>query len=174
MDSRILWCYGRYYWFSLIEYLSIQELLGTIVATLQQPIGEYFQQSHKASYIGTSYLLSICCFTPLYGKYILLPMMSAQVSVGRLCDIIGRKSAMVSTSCKDEDLLLILYSCWGCHCLQLVHYYAGWLQLWERCSLRGRFPVWEVEGLFPLINCEPLADISQCHDRSASLQRTRI
>ncbi|KAG8785685.1 hypothetical protein FRB91_000450 [Serendipita sp. 411] len=37
---------------------------GTIVATLQQPIGDYFKQSHKASYIGTSYLLSICCFTP--------------------------------------------------------------------------------------------------------------
>ena len=49
---------------------------GTIVATLQQPIGEYFQQSHIASYIGTSYLLSICCFTPLYG---------------RLSDILGRK-----------------------------------------------------------------------------------
>ncbi|CAG7849265.1 Multidrug resistance protein fnx1 [Serendipita indica DSM 11827] len=53
---------------------------GTIVATLQQPIGDYFEQSHKASYVGTSYLLSICCFTPLYG---------------RLSDILGRKGAML-------------------------------------------------------------------------------
>ncbi|PVG04170.1 MFS general substrate transporter [Serendipita vermifera] len=53
---------------------------GTIMATLQQPIGNYFSQSHKASYIGTSYLLSICCFTPLYG---------------RLSDILGRKGAML-------------------------------------------------------------------------------
>lgn len=40
---------------------------GTIVATLQQPIGDYFEKSYQASYIGTSYLLSVCCFTPLYG-----------------------------------------------------------------------------------------------------------
>ncbi|KAG8869816.1 hypothetical protein FRC20_000811 [Serendipita sp. 405] len=53
---------------------------GTIVATSQQPIGEYFKQSNKASYIGTSYLLSLCCFTPLYG---------------RLSDILGRKGAML-------------------------------------------------------------------------------
>ncbi len=30
-------------------------------------IGSYFEQSYKAPYIGTSYLLSVCCFTPLYG-----------------------------------------------------------------------------------------------------------
>ncbi|KIM27608.1 hypothetical protein M408DRAFT_24523 [Serendipita vermifera MAFF 305830] len=53
---------------------------GTIVATLQQPIGGYFQQSHIASYIGTSYFLSVCCFTPLYG---------------RLSEILGRKGAML-------------------------------------------------------------------------------
>ncbi|CCA69508.1 related to VBA1-Vacuolar Basic Amino acid transporter [Serendipita indica DSM 11827] len=52
----------------------------TIVATLQQPIGDYFEQSHKASYVGTSYLLSACCFTPLYG---------------RLSDIFRRKGAML-------------------------------------------------------------------------------
>jgi MFS family permease len=46
------------------------------VATLQLPIGDYFQQAHIASYIGTSYLLSVCCFTPLYG---------------RLSDTLGRK-----------------------------------------------------------------------------------
>ena len=43
---------------------------GTIVATLMTPIGNYFNKSNQASYIGTSYLLSVCCFTPLYGTYI--------------------------------------------------------------------------------------------------------
>ena len=41
---------------------------GTIVATLLTPIGSYFERSNQASYIGTSYLLSVCCFTPLYGE----------------------------------------------------------------------------------------------------------
>ncbi|PVG04173.1 MFS general substrate transporter [Serendipita vermifera] len=58
----------------------LSALDGTIVATLQQPISNDFGQSHKASYIGTSYLLSICCFTPLYG---------------RLSDILGRKGALL-------------------------------------------------------------------------------
>ncbi|KZO93225.1 hypothetical protein CALVIDRAFT_261066 [Calocera viscosa TUFC12733] len=38
---------------------------GTIVATLLTPIGSYFNKAHEASYLGTSYLLSVCCFTPL-------------------------------------------------------------------------------------------------------------
>ncbi|ESK97591.1 vacuolar amino acid permease [Moniliophthora roreri MCA 2997] len=53
---------------------------GTVVATLLTPIGSYFSKSNQASYIGTSYLLSVCCFTPLYG---------------RLSDILGRKGAML-------------------------------------------------------------------------------
>ncbi|KAI5120520.1 hypothetical protein M0805_000105 [Coniferiporia weirii] len=53
---------------------------GTIVATLLTPIGSFFEKSNQASYIGTSYLLSVCCFTPLYG---------------RLSDIMGRKGAML-------------------------------------------------------------------------------
>ncbi|KAH8113370.1 vacuolar amino acid permease [Phellopilus nigrolimitatus] len=53
---------------------------GTIVATLLAPIGSFFEKSNQASYIGTSYLLSVCCFTPLYG---------------RLSDILGRKGAML-------------------------------------------------------------------------------
>ena len=53
---------------------------GTIVATLLSPIGAYFNRSHQSSYLGTSYLLSVCCFTPLYG---------------RLSDIIGRRGAML-------------------------------------------------------------------------------
>ncbi|EGO27465.1 hypothetical protein SERLADRAFT_367015 [Serpula lacrymans var. lacrymans S7.9] len=54
--------------------------LGTIVATLLSPIGSYFNKSNQSSYIATSYLLSVCCFTPLYG---------------RLSDIIGRRGAML-------------------------------------------------------------------------------
>ena len=46
---------------------------GTIVATLLSTIGSYFNRSNQSSYIGTSYLLSVCCFTPLYGKYPALP-----------------------------------------------------------------------------------------------------
>jgi len=53
---------------------------GTIVATLMTPIGNYFNKSNQASYIGTAYLLSVCCFTPLYG---------------RLSDILGRRGAML-------------------------------------------------------------------------------
>lgn len=53
---------------------------GTVVATLLTPIGSEFGASNQASYIGTSYLLSVCCFTPLYG---------------RLADILGRKGAML-------------------------------------------------------------------------------
>ncbi|KAF9469059.1 vacuolar amino acid permease [Collybia nuda] len=53
---------------------------GTVVATLLTPIGSHFDSSNQASYIGTSYLLSVCCFTPLYG---------------RLADILGRKGAML-------------------------------------------------------------------------------
>ena len=37
------------------------------MATLLSPIGSYFNESNRSSYIGTSYLLSVCCFTPLYG-----------------------------------------------------------------------------------------------------------
>lgn len=43
-------------------------IVGTIVATLMTPIGSYFNRVNQSSYIGTSYLLSVCCFTPLYGK----------------------------------------------------------------------------------------------------------
>ncbi|KIY49534.1 MFS general substrate transporter [Fistulina hepatica ATCC 64428] len=53
---------------------------GTVVATLLAPIGSQFNRSNQSSYIGTSYLLSVCCFTPLYG---------------RLSDILGRKGAML-------------------------------------------------------------------------------
>jgi len=60
------------------NYISVTT--GTIVATLLSPIGAHFNRSHQSSYIGTAYLLSVCCFTPLYG---------------RLSDILGRKGAML-------------------------------------------------------------------------------
>lgn len=49
--------------------VSLTQSVGTIVATLMMPIGNYFNKSNQASYIGTSYLLSMCCFTPLYGAH---------------------------------------------------------------------------------------------------------
>ncbi|KAL7410721.1 MFS general substrate transporter [Mrakia frigida] len=50
----------------------------TIVATLVSDIGSYFNASHITSWLGGAYLLSVCCFTPLYG---------------RLCNIIGRRAS---------------------------------------------------------------------------------
>lgn len=51
---------------------------GTLVATLLTDIGSSFQASNQASWLGTAYLLSQCCFTPIYG---------------RLSDLIGRRAA---------------------------------------------------------------------------------
>jgi hypothetical protein len=50
----------------------VEKNAGTIVATLLTPIGSDFNKSNQASYIGTSYLLSLCRFTPLYGYCLLL------------------------------------------------------------------------------------------------------
>ncbi|EIW69421.1 hypothetical protein TREMEDRAFT_39017 [Tremella mesenterica DSM 1558] len=58
----------------------LASLDGTIVATLLTPIGSYFDSSNRASWLGTSYLLSLCCFTPIYG---------------RLSDLIGRRITYV-------------------------------------------------------------------------------
>jgi MFS family permease len=60
LDGMFCGCDG----FEWITY----ELAGTVVATLLTPIGSYFKKSNQASYLGTSYLLSVCCFTPLYGR----------------------------------------------------------------------------------------------------------
>lgn len=54
---------------------------GTVVATLTTPIASGFEQLNRAAWLNTSYLLSVACFTPLYG---------------RLSDIMGRKFAVVS------------------------------------------------------------------------------
>jgi hypothetical protein len=52
-----------------IKCFNSWNLVGTIVATLLTPIGSCFNKFNQSSYIGTSYLLSVCCFTPLYGAY---------------------------------------------------------------------------------------------------------
>jgi MFS family permease len=70
---------------------------GTIVATLSTPVGSYFNKFNQSSYIGTSYLLSVCCFTPLYGTCgsVLCPVEPNFLRLGRLSDILGRKGAML-------------------------------------------------------------------------------
>ncbi|ORY27197.1 putative multidrug resistance protein fnx1 [Naematelia encephala] len=50
----------------------------TVVATLLSDIGSEFNASNQAAWLGTAYLLSACCFTPIYG---------------RLSDLIGRRNA---------------------------------------------------------------------------------
>jgi MFS family permease len=71
--------------------------IGTVVATLLTPIGSQFKASNQASYIGTSYLLSVCCFTPLYGTLVSRThyVFTLQFPPGRLADILGRKGAML-------------------------------------------------------------------------------
>ena len=54
---------------------------GTIVATLLGSISSSFNASEQAAWLGSSYLLSVCCFTPIYG---------------RLADILGRKYCMLT------------------------------------------------------------------------------
>ncbi|KAF8548481.1 MFS general substrate transporter [Imleria badia] len=50
----------------------------TLVATLLPSISSEFNKSNEASWLGTSYLLAVCTFTPLYG---------------RLCNVLGRRGA---------------------------------------------------------------------------------
>ncbi|CEH19501.1 Predicted transporter (major facilitator superfamily) [Ceraceosorus bombacis] len=52
----------------------------TIVAVLVSSIASSFGASERSSWLGTSYLLSVCCFAPIYG---------------RLCDILGRRISML-------------------------------------------------------------------------------
>ena len=81
---------------SLYRASSRRNATGTIVATLMTPIGSHFKKSNQASYIGTSYLLSVCCFTPLYGECISPPRaQSTHIRSGRLSDILGRRGAML-------------------------------------------------------------------------------
>lgn len=52
---------------------------GTVTATLISSISSSFNASEQAQWLGSAYLLSVACFTPLYG---------------RLADIVGRKACM--------------------------------------------------------------------------------
>ncbi|KAM0791302.1 hypothetical protein ACM66B_005774 [Microbotryomycetes sp. NB124-2] len=54
----------------------------TIVASLVTDISASFKQSNQSSWLGTSYLMSTACITPLYG---------------RLADIIGRRYASLTS-----------------------------------------------------------------------------
>ncbi|KAG1900087.1 major facilitator superfamily domain-containing protein [Suillus fuscotomentosus] len=56
----------------------LSSLNTTLVATLLPSISSDFNKSNQASWLGTSYLLAVCTFTPLYG---------------RLCNIMGRRGA---------------------------------------------------------------------------------
>lgn len=58
----------------------VASLDGTIAAMLLGSISASFRASEQASWIGSSYLLSVCCVSPLYG---------------RLGDIIGRRRSFV-------------------------------------------------------------------------------
>lgn len=111
---------------------------GTIVATLMTPIGSHFQKSNQASYIGTSYLLSVCCFTPLYGECISPPRaQSTHIRSGRLSDILGRRGAMLlaltlfgtCTSTSPEPMIDLLASlkAW-------VQSYVVWRPPWRLSS----------------------------------------
>lgn len=53
---------------------------GTVVATLLGDISSAFNAFHLASWLGTAYLLSLACFTPVYG---------------RLADALGRRDAQL-------------------------------------------------------------------------------
>ncbi|BEJ10924.1 hypothetical protein CspHIS471_0103460 [Cutaneotrichosporon sp. HIS471] len=66
--------------FSMWSCAFLSAFDGTIVATLLGPISSAFNATNLASWLGTAYLLSVCCFTPIYG---------------RLCDIIGRQPSML-------------------------------------------------------------------------------
>ncbi|KAH9930877.1 major facilitator superfamily domain-containing protein [Fomitopsis serialis] len=56
----------------------LSSLNTTLVATLLPSISSEFNKSHQAHWLGTSYLLATCTFTPLYG---------------RLCNVMGRRDA---------------------------------------------------------------------------------
>lgn len=65
----------------------------TLVSTLLSDIGSAFNASTQVSWLGTAYLLSVCCFTPIYG---------------RLSDLIGRRNAHLT------GLTLFTLGTFGC------------------------------------------------------------
>ncbi|RDB19210.1 Multidrug resistance protein fnx1 [Hypsizygus marmoreus] len=65
----------------LAQFLSALNL--TLVPTMLPSISSDFNRSNQASWLGTSYLLATCTFTPLYG---------------RLCNAMGRRGANQSAA----------------------------------------------------------------------------
>lgn len=65
---------------ALFSSLILSAIDGVLVTTLLAPISSSFSASEKASWLGTSYLLSVCAFCAAYGKS---------------CDILGRRAAML-------------------------------------------------------------------------------
>ncbi|KAG5220883.1 vacuolar amino acid permease [Salix suchowensis] len=100
---------------------------GTVVATLLTDIGSDFNKLNQSSYIGTSYLLSVCCFTPLYG---------------RLSDIMGRKGAMLLGLSLFGMLRRSLLRCSCPHIRRLGHYI-----LWPRPSMESLIAARAVAGM---------------------------
>lgn len=58
----------------------IASLDATVVATLVGPISSAFDAAEQASWLGSSYLLSLCCFNPL---------------VGRMADLFGTRGSLL-------------------------------------------------------------------------------
>lgn len=73
LPSMALWC---------VTFIS--SLDTTIVAMLMGNISSYFKAAEKASWLGSTYLLSVCCTAPLYGRF---------------CDTFGHKRSMVLAVC---------------------------------------------------------------------------
>ncbi|KAF5387165.1 hypothetical protein D9615_002098 [Tricholomella constricta] len=67
----------------------LSALNSTLVPTMLPSISSEFEKFNQASWLGTSYLLATCTFTPLYG---------------RLCNVLGRKGA---------SQLALLFTCLG-------------------------------------------------------------
>lgn len=71
--------------FSIWVPVFVASLDGTIVATLLSSISSSFDASNESAWLGSAYLLSVCCFTPV---------------ISRMTDILGRKQSMLfSLSC---------------------------------------------------------------------------
>ncbi|KIR81446.1 multidrug resistance protein fnx1 [Cryptococcus gattii EJB2] len=76
LSARRFWILCASMW--IVSFLNAFD--GTVVATLLGPISSSFKATNMASWLGTAYMLSVCCFTPIYG---------------RLCDIIGRQGSVL-------------------------------------------------------------------------------
>jgi hypothetical protein len=64
-------------WRTLIPVLSacwvpvfVSSLDSTIIATLLTSISSDFKSSEQAAWLGSAFLVSLCCFTPIYGRWV--------------------------------------------------------------------------------------------------------